>query len=518
MSSAPAVIRVRCLLSLLATVLPTIGAAAAGFDFQALQSLVQGQNLGSIEQLLAALPAQQRRNYALMFASRSLQGATFLNPRVILFGPDARFIITFNGDPGQRGFRVLETMEFDDSRSEFRLRELIFPEQPGGAAQVRVSEVNPPRCARCHGTPARPVWDTFPLWPGAYGERYRASLSARERTELAAFLVRQPTHARYRFLLDAGYLADPDTFRASASRAYAGQQREPPNARLAIALARLQSRAIVAQLLRQPAFATYQYALLGLADGDCGPLGDFYPDALWREQRADFSRFTAQAAEVNVQQGRLKRARAMTSNSASLGVAGDIGDNLLLRLRFVAETGLGMPTGEWTLALERGTYDFTMPPVSTEPLRDALLAQVAKQDTAVRALSFYATSVDGDRFCTYLKRRSRDALFIAKPAAPTTESSAPAVGAVGGVRPAVLHLCIGCHESGVAPDLPFSHPLQLAQALRTQPSAHGTLIDEIRFRLSPQAGTQRMPLGVNLADAERRQLEDYFLAIAALPN
>ena len=516
MPSAPAAVRVRRLLSLFAAVLPTIG-AAAGFDFQALQSLVQSRDLGSIEQLLAALPDPQRGDYALVFASRSLQGATFLNPRVILFGPGARFVITFNGDPGQRGFRVLETMEFDDSRSEFRLRELSFPEQPGGAAQVLISEVNPARCARCHGTPARPLWDSFPLWPGAYGERYGASLSARELSGLTAFLARQPTHARYRYLLGAGHLAEPDTFRASAHGTYAGAPREPPNARLAIALARLQSRAIFVQLLARPAFASYQYALLGLADGDCGPLADFYPDAQWREQRAAFARFGAQAAEANAQQERLKQARA-TSSAGRLRIAADPRASALLRLRFVAETGLGTPTSEWTLALERGTDDLTVPPVSTQPLRDALLAQVVTQDPAVRALSFSATSADGDRFCTYLKRRSREALSVAKPGATTAENSASSAGVAGGVRPAILQLCIGCHEGGVAPDVPFSHPSQLAQVLRTRPSEHGTLLDEIRFRLSPQAGTQRMPLGVNLADAERRQLEDYFLALAALPN
>jgi len=513
--SSPAAVPLLRLLSLFAAALPTIG-AAAGFDFQALQSLVQSHDLGSIEQLLAALPDLQRRDYALVFASRSLQGATFLSPRVILFGPGARFVITFNGDPGQRGFRVLETMEFDDSRSEFRLRELSFPEQPGGAAQVLVSEVNPPRCARCHGAPARPLWDSFPLWPGAYGERYRASLSARELSGLTAFLARQPTHARYRYLLGTEHLADPETFRPSTHGTYAGAQREPPNARLAIALARLQSRAIVAQLLARPAFASYQYALLGLADGDCGPLADFYPDARWREQHAAFLRFSVQAAEADAQQQRLKQARA-TSNS-SRGMPADPRDSVLLRLRFVAETGLGTPTNEWTLALERGTDDFTVPPVSTQPLHDALLAQVVTQDPAVRALSFSATSADGDRFCTYLKRRSRDALSMAKPGATTAETTASTAGDAGGVRPAVLQLCIGCHESGVAPELPFSNPSQLAQALRTWPSKRGTLFDEIRFRLSPQAGTQRMPLGANLADAERRQLEDYFLAIAALPN
>src|SRR5256885_17060270 len=43
-----------------------------------------------------------------VFESRSLQGASPENPRVILFGPDARFIVTFNGSPAQRGFRSEE--------------------------------------------------------------------------------------------------------------------------------------------------------------------------------------------------------------------------------------------------------------------------------------------------------------------------------------------------------------------------------------------------------------------------
>src|SRR5256885_17269149 len=86
-----------------------------------------------------------------VFESRSLQGASPENPRVILFGPDARFIVTFNGSPAQRGFRVVETMEFDDDSKEFRLRELLFPERAGSPDKVVVSEVNPQRCTRCHG-------------------------------------------------------------------------------------------------------------------------------------------------------------------------------------------------------------------------------------------------------------------------------------------------------------------------------------------------------------------------------
>src|SRR5438105_3065394 len=400
--------RILCLLAGMALAAPAV--RAGGFDFAALLTLVRSQDIGSVEELLAALPAPQRSRYALMFESRSLQGATPENPRVILFGPDARIILTFNGSPAQRGFRVVETMEFDDGQKEFRLRELVFPDPAAGAGQVQVSEVNPRHCARCHGAPPRPVWDSFPLWPGAYGERYGARLSTRERTGLAAFLARQPTHARYRQLLAVQRFADPGTFRPSARSQYAAVAQEPPNAELGIALARLQSQSIARELARRPAFASYQYALLGVADASCGGLAEFYPRSLWSEARA------------------------------ALGA-------------------------------------------SKEEL-SALGSEVAE------ALS-------------------------AAPGGPTAAPGAPAGTSPGPAgRPPALQLCINCHETGVAPPLPFSDPAELTRQLRLRPAAHGTLLDEIRFRLSAAAGTQHMPLGVNLSEADRETLERYFSALA----
>jgi hypothetical protein len=66
--------------------------------------------------------------------------------------------------------------------------------------------------------------------------------------------------------------------------------------------------------------------------------------------------------------------------------------------------------------------------------------------------------------------------------------------------------------------LPFSDPTQLTQQLRVRPSAHGALLDEIRFRLSAAAGAQHMPLGLNVSDADRESLEAYFAALAASSN
>jgi len=525
--------------STLCLLLGLLGAAppgqAAGFDFASLQSLLSHQDIGSVEELIAALPAAQRNRYALVFESRSLQGASPENPRVILYGPDARFIVTFNGSPAQRGFRVVETMEFDDDSKEFRLRELLFPERAAGPEKVVVSEVNPQRCTRCHGAPPRPVWDTFPLWPGAYGERYRATLSARERAGLAAFLALQPTHPRYGELLDVKRFADPQTFRSSALTQYAGVPEEPPNAELSVYLGRLQSQSIARQLVRQPAFELYRYALLGLADTACGRLADFYPDALWRTQRHGLERFARDTAATNARQAQLKAARAASGGGAAVAADGGTSDNSLMQLRFVAESALGIATQNWTLALEKGTYDFTMPPLPAQPLRETLLAEVAARDASIRDLSLYWTSSDGDRYCSYLKRRSRTALSstdgtngvlapdaAATPglaaAAPTavTAANAPAAATIG--RPAALQLCVSCHETGMAPPLPFSSPAQLMQQLRVRPSAHGTLIDEIRFRLSAAAGAQHMPLGLNLSDADRESLEAYFAALAASSN
>jgi hypothetical protein len=509
-------------------ILATAAAPAMGFDFESLQQLLHTQNIGTVEQLIAALPATQRGNYALVFESRSLQGASFENPRAILFGPDARFIVTFDGSPAQRGFRTVETMEFDAASSEFRLRELLFPEQAGGSARVEVSEVNPARCARCHGTPARPVWDTFPLWPGAYGERYRASLSAREHTGIKTFLAQQATHPRYRQLLYAQRFADTQTFRPSAVSQYSGAVREPPNAELTLALTRLQSQSITRQLQQQPAFEAYRYALLGLADESCGSLAEFYPEGLWRAQRAAFARFATDTLAANSRQAQLKSARAASAGGS--GASAATATTALIQLRFVAESALSVPTRDWTLALERGTYDFTMPPLTGQPLRETLLAPISVNDAALQELSDSSTASDGNRYCSYLQRRSRTALAaadvgtaaaleanVASPA-PAGQSAAGSASQSGPPAPAALQLCVACHESGVAPPVPFSNPTELTQQLRTRSRPHGTLQDEIRFRLSAAAGAQRMPLGLNLSDGDRRSLESYFATLASSAN
>ena len=528
----------RCLTVLAGLMLLAPTARADGFDFAALQALITARHVRSIDGLLPELPAALRYRYALMFASRSLQGASFKNPRVILYGPDARFIITFNGDPSHRGFHVLETMEFDEATQRFRFREIEFPASPADSSPVTFSEANPDRCQHCHGNPARPVWDTHPLWRGAYGERYGAGLSSTERTGLKSFLATQASDARYRNLLGAARLADPETFRSSAQSHYSGTPPKPPNSELSTLLSHLVSQAIVGELTADPRFEAYQYLLLGIAEGECGGLDEFYPAGRWREIRAEFRTYSSEADRADGRAGGAAAPRSTAGDGSPTLRATAHPDATFTMLRFVAESELHVSTRTWTPALENGAYDIATTRTARASIRNALLAELMRRDPAIQEFSDYATSSDGDRYCSYLKRRSRDALerqmnrtVAAEPSTaprPMEQADAaqrPAYATATGARgaayhaaPRALEICAGCHQSEVAPRIPFSDAEDLKRELASRSTERGRLIDELRFRLSPEAGSKRMPLGVDLTDTDRVELESYFLQLAAEPR
>src|SRR5260221_2976765 len=249
---------------------------ARDLTFDSLQQLIELHAIHSVDELIAALPEDLRNHYALVFASRSLQGASYSNPRAILFGSDAQLVVTYNGDPHERGYDAVETMEFDPGTAAFLFREIRFG-SGSDAGRPIVSAANPARCAACHGAPARPIWDTPPSWPGVYGERYKAGLSAPEAKGIAAFLAPQQQHPRYRPLLGAQAMADRDTYVPNSRAVYDNAGAEPPNALLSMLLTTLNIRSILSEMTARPAFEPHRYALLAAANGGCGPLTGFYP-------------------------------------------------------------------------------------------------------------------------------------------------------------------------------------------------------------------------------------------------
>jgi mono/diheme cytochrome c family protein len=488
----------------------TVHARTPGFD--ALQHLVESKGIGSVEALVAALPADLRTHYTLAFSSRSLQTASFEYPRVILYGTDASLVVTFNGESTQRGYGAVETMEFDQSTNAFIFREIAFAPSGDPSANI-ISGPNPARCVACHGAPARPIWDAPPTWPGIYGERYGGGLTSVEASGIRAFLQLQPTHARYRYLVDAARFANRSTYVPSTQLTYNGATVESPNARLSALLASFNVRSILSELMAQPGFGAHRYALLAAAGANCGAPARFYPEKAQAAIQSDyesFQRLTRTADKREAESKILRRA----SRDQAVRWAGETLE--LEALRFVSERSLGLSTGHWTLALERATYDFSAPE-SALTLAAALFEIVAGQDGALRDLAAYRDFSNHDGYCDHLRQESRRTLaawYAEHPlgapawAAPDQASAA--------MHPGSIESCVSCHSSGAAPRLPFSDPAALAKQLAGDDRyPHGRLLDEILFRLTPEAGADRMPRGMNPTPSEQRELETYFLSLAS---
>jgi hypothetical protein len=480
------------------------------FDYRALRSVIERDRLGSIEAVLNALPVDLRSRYVLMFSSRSLQQASFREPRVILYSADGRLIVSFNGHPTQAGYEALEIAEFDADEAKFRFRELRFAGPSDDTPLVAESAADPVRCQRCHGSPVRPIWDMPPLWPGAYGERYRQNLSAAEREGIRDFLRRQAAHPRYRALIGAERFVERTTYHPDAHSEYDGAYREPPNAEFAELLSRLNMQALARQFVIQPRFASAQFALLGAAEGTCGSVSQFLPESDRAEAERSLQGFSAASRLLNARQAEAKRARALArSGGTDLPTGESSSAASLMDVRFLAEALLGQSAREWTLELEKGTYDFGSLREGSTNLANALRAAVAKSDARVGELHALREGSTDDRYCVYLRERSRVAL-----------SHGPHIGTVeqhAGPPPLPAELalqhCASCHALGVGPPLPFDQPELLGSLLRIRGYIHGDLLGEILFRLSPEAHNQRMPPDVVWDQPQSAALSRYLVTL-----
>ena len=90
------------------------------FSRDAVKEILTSGEVRSVESFLEFLSQSKYKefleNYVLMFHSRSLQSASFENPRAIMFSPEDEFVIAFNGDSSQDNGNQLEMMEFDRTK------------------------------------------------------------------------------------------------------------------------------------------------------------------------------------------------------------------------------------------------------------------------------------------------------------------------------------------------------------------------------------------------------------------
>lgn len=186
---------------------------AQSFKYEDLVTLIETNQLQHLEDVLPLLPDELRSHYSLMRDSRSLQGATDVDPRVIMYGRNARLTCTFNGDSNQRGFDTIECFQFRDATDSFDFRQIQFPTGKNGLTHVEYSESNRSvdkkiSCSFCHGADPRPNWDSYSHWPGAYGadddvlqedaQRYKGFVANRD-----------AHHPRYQWLIQQDYAQAP---------------------------------------------------------------------------------------------------------------------------------------------------------------------------------------------------------------------------------------------------------------------------------------------------------------------
>lgn len=147
----------------------------------ALHAFATGARIASVEDLLRALPTWLLANHILVETTRTDHPASALHPRLLLFGSDARLLMAFGSDPGDPQREVVDLAELEDS-GFWKFRSMDFRTSPPTLSSDASA------CTGCHADPPRPIWGSYPSWPGMFGaEQDRVtSAQAKRLNELRA--------------------------------------------------------------------------------------------------------------------------------------------------------------------------------------------------------------------------------------------------------------------------------------------------------------------------------------------
>ncbi|MGE3973920.1 MAG: hypothetical protein AB7F59_05265 [Bdellovibrionales bacterium] len=201
---------------------------ANDFTYRELTTLIQSQNVKTVDALIPLLPAVLRQNHVLVHGSRSRQTSSLMAPRVILFTkfadfrphhPTSGLALAFNGGGEAMADHSVEVIEYNPQVRGFELHEITFDK--AGVQAPQFSGTNPSRCLMCHRADPRPNWDSYPFWPGVYGSIHtppalpRLSIGQEEINQYLQFKADTSEHPRYKSLnlpADIKQLALNNTF------------------------------------------------------------------------------------------------------------------------------------------------------------------------------------------------------------------------------------------------------------------------------------------------------------------
>jgi hypothetical protein len=469
------------------------------------------------------------KTFALVYASRSLQSASREAPRVILFGPGydlttgatPPLVLAFPSDPTRPDFDSLEVMSRDE-HANIHLAEARFPRDGSSAPVI---EEEPPRCATCHGSPTRPIWDSYPVWPGAYGGN--EDVIDDRIGELTSFRALSPKFGqpgRFRRLrLDMQPSGGGIAFATS-----------DPNRDLQMSLSAFTVGRIAAQMTARPQFPALKYAVLGATAGclDHGAEGWFSAAA-----GAAIGLTVDQVAAVTTRDvddnhaAKVQRFFNAHGEAVPSGTAGQLrsidGQQHAAGARFVSLL-FGDDMRSWSMSLTPRAFSFATR--GLENLFFTLYDQMKNDPVVARAVR-YEGPIDPQVDCAQLAAASKAAI---------TDSAAQAIGASvpamvsdlasdGLDQQAPILRCMSCHtdpwlgkdgqplpaSTSPAPYFPFDQPKALGQLLAAN---GGALASKMTSAVTAAEGApNRMPKSPRrpLSAAEQTAMTDFIAALAA---
>lgn len=147
------------------------------FEVNDLLRTIKEGHFKTIDELLAALPLSLRRNYTLMYGSRSRTRSSFAEPRILFSNHNGTLLL---GIGGNKSDQTLEVISYDGKRDRYEFSVVTSD----GLLKYDASHNLQQTCMACHDSLKgvqrsggqdpifgllRPNWDSYRIWAGAYG-------------------------------------------------------------------------------------------------------------------------------------------------------------------------------------------------------------------------------------------------------------------------------------------------------------------------------------------------------------
>lgn len=470
-------------------------------------------------------------------------------------------MMSFNGHESQPGFDRIEVVDIDPtipSSGIFNYFEIDFPLEKNvvsmtweqAQAKITVSEANPHRCQQCHGLPARPIFQAYPSWIGAFGSRHIDPLSDEERTGLKQFINAHSNNkqSRYRHLNPSrfspedgqNYSSGPTTVNSPISFS-GGALPVSMNTDLSnyngVRMARVIKSA--------PIYPYFRYAIVGAFEG-CPAPTSFFPapvlNYLKTNVQDQFNIKPTNEAKLNKIFGKIQ-----SDGESQFGIYPRLGSSVnatiqnhrlafdndhglfaiwldtmarqgfdriatpAVPLRVIFE-GMGYSMNRWWADLQQPTYRFNsgfgQPWSRFLFVEDPDMKNIFVDTGLAAAEGAYDSKKSKEAkilFCQRLAKQSVEtlkAVDIRKlkimPSTPASELPTNAS------YPQVFQTtCIKCHSDGtIGPQIPFQNKTDMSNWLRNTKN-----LQRIKYKLSSAPEVERMPPTRVLTDTEREQLQ-----------